>query len=180
MKYIYIADIDKLLPLPALEKPIYGRAHYKDAFDRQLNYEKDLQAYNNWLSKGITPSDELRKRLSDGGEYEIGKHFDVFTSEFYFGNYMNKCSICKKHFKGTDKLWFICQDCCKGVALPIEQKPLSEEGRWNKLREKFFEECTQEHGDYVEFSFRYDTDPNKVFEWFKNNIGEEATGKEKK
>ena len=33
--------------------------------------------------------------------------------EFFKGNYSNKCCKCGKIFHEADKLWFVCQDCCK-------------------------------------------------------------------
>jgi hypothetical protein len=39
-----------------------------------------------------------------------------------------------------------------------------------ELRERFYKECTKETNEYVEFAFRYDCDPGKVFEWLVTNL----------
>ena len=40
---------------------------------------------------------------------------ELNTTHFIEGNYSNKCTYCGEVFYNTDKLWFICPDCCADI-----------------------------------------------------------------
>lgn len=100
-------------PFPIVEEP-------KDSEVDGIKFHLDKKAYNNWKESGILMSDDLKAIWADGEKRE-DSFYEVFKSEFYSGNYQNKCTICKKLFNGTDKLWFVCQTCCKGIAIPKDE-----------------------------------------------------------
>lgn len=82
---------------------------------------------DNQLSDG-TACHESCKVWEDGKEVVEGKDYFMTTSPFVAGNYMNKCCNCGKQFKGADKLWFLCQDCCnEPFAYPLTTQSESED-----------------------------------------------------
>ena len=70
MKRIYKYEL--LLPLPEVQKPDNFLIHCN--CDRCTSLRK---AFNNWLSLGIKPSDELKGSLVEGQEYEEGQDFKI-------------------------------------------------------------------------------------------------------
>lgn len=117
---IYSSKHQAIVEAPIMEKPEkYHLTEFKE--------NKAWQAYNKWLSTHIAVLPGREKEFVDGQEAVEGVHYRICKADFVSGNYQNKCTFCKKLFSYTDKLWFICPDCCNGVAIPIKQ--VSEEDK---------------------------------------------------
>jgi hypothetical protein len=82
-------------------------------------------------AQSLQASTELLERYEDKAIIEEGKLIIEPFTTFVEGNYSNTCSLCKKHFKGADKLWFVCPECCeKPVAYPRTPEEESEDAKF--------------------------------------------------
>jgi hypothetical protein len=75
---IYSSKHQAIVEAPIREKPEYSEGD--DAFDRQLNYQIKMQAYNKWLSTHKPVPDEFKDYWADGQEvpdsaYEVKKQW---------------------------------------------------------------------------------------------------------
>lgn len=88
-------------------------------------FREDFAAYTDQ----VYPMLEIPKDWKVGDDKVEGVDFRTKKrSDFYKGNYMNKCAYCNEMFSNADKLWFICEPCCnQEFAYPITKEPTDKE-----------------------------------------------------